>query len=115
MALAIPTNSSTPEADANTLILGELVKSVAGASDVTLSEAEARNAVLIFTGALTGNISVIVPAEDKTWLVQNSTTGAFSLTVKKSGGTGVAVTQGDKVRLGFSTNADDVIAWTAEL
>lgn len=115
MALGVQNNSSTPAADVNTIVLGELEKDVAGNSDVTLSEAEANNAFLIFSGALTGNISVIVPAEDKEYLVHNDTSGAYTLTVKKSGGTGVAVTQGDLVRLRYSTYASDVIAVSAEL
>lgn len=77
----------------NAQFTGRLSKSVAGSSDVTLTAAEARNNILHFTGTLTGNINVIVPAGAQIWAVNNSTSGAFSLTVKTSAGTGVAVAQ----------------------
>jgi hypothetical protein len=43
-------------------IVGRLSKSVAGGSDVTLTAAEARNQILEFTGTLTANINVVMPA-----------------------------------------------------
>lgn len=78
-------------------IAGRLSKSVAGSSDVTLTATEARNAILEFTGVLTGSINVIVPSLNRTYLVYNATSGSFTLTVKTSAGTGVAVNQTDRV------------------
>jgi hypothetical protein len=75
-------------------VFGRLSKSVAGGSNVTLTAAEARCDVLNFTGLLTGSINVVVPDGPQGWTVTNNTTGAFSLTVKTSAGTGIAVTQG---------------------
>ncbi len=72
---------------------GRLSLSVAGSSNVTLTAAQARNAILNFTGILTGNINVIVPDGPQRWTVSNNTTGSYTLTVKTSGGSGVAVTQ----------------------
>lgn len=115
MALTLPTNSTAAASTVNTLILGEAEIDVAGASDVTLSESQARHRFLIFSGALTGNISVILPAESKEYWVFNETTGAYTLTVKKSGGTGVAVTQSKNVLLAYLDYAGDVVALTAEL
>lgn len=83
----------------DTAVAGRLAKSVAGSSDVALSVTEARNAIIECTGALTGNINVIVPSKTKIYLVINSTTGAFTLTVKTAAGTGVAVEQGGKAWL----------------
>lgn len=71
-----------------------LSKSVAGNSNVTLTAAEARAGALKFTGALTGNINVIVPGGPQQWAVYNSTSGSYTLTVKTASGTGFAVTQG---------------------
>lgn len=99
MALGISNNDSDPAAAVNTLVAGYLSKSVAGASDVTLSDAEARNAIHEYTGALTGNISVIVPHDTKQYLIYNNTSGSFTLTIKTSAGSGVAVTQGSKYTL----------------
>ena len=113
MALVMSTNSSEPEATFNTITMGYLSKDCAGAADVTLSDAEARNAVHEYTGALTGNIAVIVPAESKIYFAFNNTSGAFTLTVKTAAGSGVAVTQGDKVVL--VCDGTDVVAWTAQL
>ena len=73
-----------------------LAKNVAGSADVTLSLTEAANAVQEFTGILTGNINVIEPTVVGIYYVTNSTTGSFTLTVKTSAGTGVAITQGSR-------------------
>ena len=76
---------------------GVLSKSVAGGANVTLTAVEAGNGILVFTGALTASISVIVPtAPTRPWVVFNNTTGAFTLTVKTASGTGVAVPQGKR-------------------
>lgn len=83
----------------DTAIAGRLSKSVAGNSNVTLTTAEGRNAILEFTGALTGNINVIVPTKTKIYAIYNSTSGAYTLTVKTSGGTGIAVAQGSRAFL----------------
>ncbi len=86
-------------------VVGRLAKSVAGGVNVTLSAAEARNQILEFTGALTANINVILPAVPGLWWVFNNTTGAFTLTVKTAAGVGVAVTQGLRTLLiGDGTN-----------
>lgn len=74
-----------------------LTKSVAGNADVTLTQAEANNGLLIFTGALTGNINVIVPNQARRWAIINSTTGSFSLSLKTTSGAAVATTQGKAV------------------
>lgn len=67
-----------------------------GAGDTTLTTSEARAAVIIATGVLTGNRNMVVPTRDKIYIVHNTTTGAFTLTVKTSAGTGVVVEQGFK-------------------
>lgn len=78
--------------------LGKLLtKSVAGNSNVTLNAVEAGHGILKFTGALTGNINVIVPASpSRPWIVDNATTGGFTLTVKTAAGTGAICSQGYK-------------------
>lgn len=85
-------------------ICGYEAINAAGSSDVTLtsnngSSDQARKAFLKFTGTLTGNINVIIPAVSKEYLIWNATSGSFTLTVKVSGQTGVAVTQGEKAHL----------------
>ncbi len=65
-------------------------------ADVTLTDAQFRSAVLKCTGTLTGNRAVIVPARSKPFVIDNATSGAYTLTVKVSGQTGVVVTQGTR-------------------
>jgi len=115
MSIAIPENPADAHTLLNRLTMGEVEVSVAGGSNVTLTDQQAQYDCIVFSGALTASIDVIVPAEAKGWDMQNATSGAFTLTIKKSGGTGVAITQGDKVRLRYSPYAGDVVAWTAEL
>lgn len=74
-----------------------LAISVAGGVDVTLTATQARYRSLAFTGVLTGSISIVFPAAStQGWEVDNQTTGAFTLTAKLSGGTGVLLAQGEK-------------------
>lgn len=88
---------------------GYLSKSVAGGSNVTLTAVEAGNGIFNFTGVLTANINVIVPTSPtRPWVVINNTTGAYSLTLKTSGGTGIVVEQGSpKVLACDGTNVID--------
>jgi len=77
-------------------VFTRLVKSVAGSSNVTLTASEAAYDIQEYTGALTGNISVIVPTTVARWWIYNNTTGAYSLTVKTAAGTGIALAQGTR-------------------
>jgi len=81
---------------------GYLSKDVAGSANVTLTSnnadptAEASNRVIEFTGTLTGDIHVFVPAVENNYIFFNNTSGSFSLTVAPTGhgANGVAITQG---------------------
>lgn len=90
-----------------------LSKSVAGGVDVTLTNTEGAHEILEFTGALTANINVIVPSIDRQWTIANLTSGAYTLTVKRSSGTGVAVTQG--MRCIVYGNGTNVVRVTADV
>jgi hypothetical protein len=81
---------------------------VAGGANVTLTAAQAGQGTLVFTGAITANIAVIVPNTAAKWEVSNQTTGAFTLTVKTAAGTGIVVTQGKNTSLWCdTTNVND--------
>jgi hypothetical protein len=67
---------------------------VAGTGNYTLSGFELNRIAYDLIGLLTGNRSVIVPATVQQYWINNTTTGAFSLTVKTASGTGVVVPQG---------------------
>ena len=94
------TNNNLEVVDAFTA--GYLSKSVAGSADVTLTtnnadpSAESSNKVIEFTGALTGDIKVFVPAVESNYIFFNNTTGSQTLTVAPTGHTsnGVAIVQG---------------------
>jgi hypothetical protein len=69
---------------------------VAGSGDFTLAGAQLNRIAYEFTGVLTGNRNIIVPASVQQYWVDNSTTGAFTLTVKTAAGTGEIVNQGQR-------------------
>jgi len=57
----------------------------------------ARNAVIKLTGTITGNQVVTIPTGiEKTYIVQNGTTGAFTVEFKQAGGTGTTFSTTDK-------------------
>jgi hypothetical protein len=75
-------------------IAGSAIVSVAS-GDVTLSTAnaatdQARCAILIIEGTLTGNVNIIVPSSPKNYATIRNTSGAFNITVKNAG-TGAAL------------------------
>lgn len=76
---------------------GYLAKGGLTGGTVTLTDIEASNPVIGFSGILTSNLTVIVPTTVKRlWAIYNATAGAFSLTVKTASGTGVTVAQGKR-------------------
>jgi hypothetical protein len=66
---------------------------IAGAGAYTLTGAELNRVSYEFTGVLTGNRTVIVPNTVQQYWVKNSTTGAYTLTIKTATTPGVSVTQ----------------------
>ena len=81
---------------------GYLSKSVAGSSNVTLTTGnsdpttESAKKVIEFTGELTGNINVFIPAVENNYIFFNNTSGSFTLTVAPTGhaANGVEILQG---------------------
>lgn len=93
--------------DTTNINLGTLIESaITGVQAITMSDAnytltaynglpdEARNAVLVVSGTNTAVRSVIAPAVEKTYVIKNSTTGGFGVTIRTSSGTGVTVPSG---------------------
>ena len=74
----------------------------------------ARNAVIKLTGTITGNIIVTIPDSlEKIYLVENGTTGSFTVGFKTVSGTGVTFSTTDKgIKILYSngTNIIDVNA-----
>jgi hypothetical protein len=90
-------------------VKGYQAVNVAGSANVTLTsnnsttntddsttDDQVHNAVLEFTGALTGNINVFTDAVENQYILFNNTSGAYNLTFAPTGGTGVIVQQGSK-------------------
>jgi hypothetical protein len=73
---------------------------IPGSGTYTLTGSELNRVAYRFTGILTGNRTVVVPATVQQYWVDNQTTGAYTLTISPSGGgTGFTVSQGSRVIL----------------
>lgn len=76
------------------------VINIPGTGTYTLTGSELNRVAYRFTGALTGNRTVVVPATVQQYWVDNQTTGAYTLTIAPSGGgTGFVITQGARAIL----------------
>jgi hypothetical protein len=90
--------------------------SIAGGAQTTalvMSNAalsNARNVVLKFTGAITGNQVVTIPnGIEKTYTIINGTTGAFTVEFKTVSGSGTTFAASDKtIKLVYSDGTDIV-------
>jgi len=71
---------------------------IAGTGNYTLSGVELNRVSYRFTGILTGNRTVTVPATTQQYWVDNETTGAFTLTIVAAGGVdpGKTIAQGNR-------------------
>ena len=84
-----------------------------------------KNQVIKLTGTITSNVDVIVPNDatsgtppQKTYIVENATTGAFTVTFKTQSGTGAtwsATNKGKKILYSDGTNIVDVTADLGEI
>ena len=109
------TNNNLDVVDA--FVAGYLSKDVAGSSNVTLTTgnasptSEASNKVIEFTGALTGNITVFVPAKENNYFIYNNTSGSFTLSVAPTGhgANSATIEQGAKTLIySTSTAVEDI-------
>lgn len=76
------------------------VIAVGGTGTYTLTGSELNRVAYRFTGILTGNRVIEVPATVQQYWVDNQTTGGYTLTIEPSGpGTGFVVAQGERVIL----------------
>jgi hypothetical protein len=69
-----------------------------------------KNAVINLTGTITGNVSVIIPdGIEKTYIIKNSTTGAYTVQIKTTSGTGPTFATTDKGFKLVYSNGTDVV------
>jgi hypothetical protein len=88
---------------------------VAGSANITETSAQAQSIIQQFTGILTGNIQVIMPATPQLYFVYNNTTGPYTLTVSCiGGGASVLVTQGTNTIL-YCDGTNIVGAFTSSI
>lgn len=67
---------------------GVFTKALTGNASMTIDDgasSEIRHKVIKFTGALGGDATITVPAIEKTWIMQNLTTGGFKLIITAGG------------------------------
>jgi hypothetical protein len=74
---------------------------IVGSTNITLTTAngstdQARKAVLKLTGVISADVNLIVPNEQKTYLIDAQFTGSNTLTVKPTSGSGVSFTSGQR-------------------
>jgi len=105
-------------------IAGYEAVTVSGTGDTALvmtnaALSNARNAVIKLTGTITGNITVSIPdGIEKTYIVENGTTGAFTVQFKTSSGTGPTFSttdKGIKVLYSDGTDVKDVLGNASQI
>ena len=75
-----------------------------------------KNQVLRLTGTITSAVNVTIPDSiEKTYLVENATTGAFTVTFKTSSGTGATWSTTDKGYKILYSDGTNIVDITADL
>jgi len=80
------TKANTDFTQIDTSFGGRFNQSVAGNTNFTVTAAQALNVRHVLTGALTGNISYVLPNTGGYYIITNNTTGAFNLGIANAGG-----------------------------
>ena len=75
-----------------------------------------KNQVLRLTGTIAGNVDVVIPDSiEKTYMVENATSGAFTVTFKTTSGTGATWTATDKGYKILYSDGTNIVDITADL
>jgi hypothetical protein len=78
-----------------------------------------KNQVIKLTGTITSNVDVVIPDSiEKTYIVENATTGAFTVTFKTSSGSGItwsATDKGKKILYSDGTNILEGVTSTGDI
>lgn len=86
----------------------------AGSGTLTLTGTQLDRIAYNFTGVLTGNRIIIVPSTVQQYWITNSTTGAYTFTVKTAAGVGVTITQGQR-GIYYCNGTDFLVADTSSI
>jgi len=85
----------------------------------TLTAAEASNVIQKYTGALSGNVTIVVPATVQVYYIVNATTNAYTLTVTTGSGAAAVLTTGTQATLVCDSvnlyNANTILAGSTNI
>lgn len=90
---------------------GELALTGQTGGMVTLTPVQAIKRTWVIAGALTSNLTIVVPSWQYGWTVTNTTTGAFTVTVKTAAGAGTVIPQ-NSVPLQIVSDGTNITAAT---
>lgn len=98
-------NTANPETSSgwHPLDTGKVTLTVAG-SNITLTRAQAAHPIVVVSGTLTNNVTVIFPPFVQLWTVISSVSGNYTLTFKTAGGSGVVIESGKAIIACDGTN-----------
>jgi hypothetical protein len=89
-----PDNDSTAANWVPAISYGKTIIAGLTGGIVNLVPSQWKRGLIVLSGALTSNLTVNMPATIQQWLISNACTGAFTVTVKTAGGTGVVIPAG---------------------
>jgi len=96
----------------------QLTKAVTTGS-YTLTASEASNVIQKYTGALSGNVTIIVPPTVQVYYIVNATTGAYNLTISTGSGATATLTPGSQATLVCDSvnlfNANTILAGSSTI
>ena len=85
----------------------------------TLTASEASNVIQKYTGALTGNVTIVVPATVQVYYIVNATTGAYTVTISTGAGATAVLTTGTQATLVCDSvnlyNANTILAGSSTI
>ena len=85
----------------------------------TLTASEASNVIQKYTGALTGNVTIIVPSTVQVYYIVNATTNAYTVTISTGSGATAVLTTGTQATLVCDSvnlyNANTILAGSSTI
>jgi len=85
----------------------------------TLTASEASNVIQKYTGALTGNVTIVVPATVQVYYIVNETTNAYTVTISTGSGATAVLTTGTQATLVCDSvnlyNANTILAGSSNI
>jgi len=85
----------------------------------TLTASEASNVIQKYTGALTGNVTIIIPSTVQVYYILNETTNAFTVTISTGAGATAVLTTGTQATLVCDSvnlfNANTILAGSSSI